>query len=92
MHNWGMYLENVLFDSGCEFVLVVVVFCDHVGDFRVAVVMLVVFGCDSGLLVSFDYMVLFVFVGGMIVCVVVDVSGDYYVDYEKEVLVYFVCD
>ncbi len=45
-------------------------------------------GRDSGSAVTADYSVPFAFAGGTIQRVVVDVSGEHYVDHEKEVLAY----
>jgi hypothetical protein len=49
-------------------------------------------GRDSGSPVTADYSAPFVFAGGTIERVVVDVSGEHYVDYEKEVLAYIARD
>ena len=49
-------------------------------------------GRDSGSPVSRDYTVPFAFAGGTIERVVVDVSGDAYVDHEKEVLAWLARD
>jgi arylsulfatase len=49
-------------------------------------------GRDSGSAVSPDYSAPFPFIGGKIERVVVDVSGDHYVDHEKEVLAYIARD
>ena len=49
-------------------------------------------GRDSGSPVSRDYSPPFEFVGGTIERVVIDVSGDPYVDHEKEVLAYLARD
>jgi hypothetical protein len=48
-------------------------------------------GRDSGSAVA-DYVAPFPFVGGTIDRVIVDVSGDHYVDHEKEVLAYIARD
>ena len=45
-------------------------------------------GRDSGSAVCPDYSAPFPFTGGKIERVIVDVSGDHYVDHEKEVLAY----
>ena len=47
---------------------------------------------DSGSAVTADYTAPFPFVGGTIEGVVVDVTGDHYVDHEKEVLAYIARD
>jgi arylsulfatase A-like enzyme len=49
-------------------------------------------GRDSASPVSADYAAPFPFTGGEIDRVVIDVSGDHYVDYEKEVLAYLARD
>jgi arylsulfatase A-like enzyme len=49
-------------------------------------------GRDSGSAVTADYIAPFAFAGGTIERVVVDVSGEHYVDYEKEVLAYLARD
>jgi hypothetical protein len=49
-------------------------------------------GRDSGSAVSPDYSAPFPFIGGKIERVIVDVSGDHYVDHEKEVLAYIARD
>jgi hypothetical protein len=49
-------------------------------------------GRDSASPVSADYEAPYPFTGGMIDRVVVDVSGDHYVDHEKEVLAYLARD
>jgi arylsulfatase len=49
-------------------------------------------GRDSASAVSPDYSAPFPFIGGKIERVVVDVSGDHYVDHEKEVLAYIARD
>jgi hypothetical protein len=49
-------------------------------------------GRDSGSPVSSDYALPFAFAGGTIERVVVDVSGDAYVDHEKEVLAWLARD
>ena len=49
-------------------------------------------GRDSGSPISPDYAAPFEFAGGVIERVVVDVSGDHYVDHEKEVLAYLARD
>jgi arylsulfatase A-like enzyme len=49
-------------------------------------------GRDSGSAVTADYSAPFAFAGGTIERVVVDVSGEHYVDYEKEVLAYLARD
>ncbi len=49
-------------------------------------------GRDSGSAVTTDYTAPFSFVGGTIERVVVDVSGEHYVDHEKEVLAYITRD
>jgi hypothetical protein len=50
------------------------------------------FGRRNGSSVSSDYEGPFPFVGGTIERVVIDVSGDHYVDHEKEVLAYLARD
>jgi arylsulfatase len=49
-------------------------------------------GRDSGSAVAPDYRAPFPFTGGTIERVAVDVSGDHYVDHEKEVLAYLTRD
>jgi arylsulfatase A-like enzyme len=49
-------------------------------------------GRDSGSPVTADYSGSFAFTGGTIERVVIDVSGDHYVDHEKEVLAYIARD
>ena len=49
-------------------------------------------GRDSGSPVASDYTAPFPFAGGTIERVVIDVSGDHYVDHEKEVLAYLARD
>ena len=49
-------------------------------------------GRDSGSAVTPDYAAPFAFSGGTIDRVVIDVSGDHYVDHEKEVLAYIMRD
>jgi arylsulfatase len=49
-------------------------------------------GRDSASPVSPDYTAPFPFTGGTIDRVVVDVSGDHYVDHEKEILAYLARD
>jgi arylsulfatase len=49
-------------------------------------------GRDSGSAVSPDYTAPFPFTGGTIERVVIDVSGDHYIDHEKEVLAYLTRD
>jgi arylsulfatase A-like enzyme len=49
-------------------------------------------GRDSGSAVTADYIAPFAFAGGAIERVIVDVSGEHYVDHEKEVLAYLARD
>jgi len=49
-------------------------------------------GRDSGSPVTPDYVAPFPFTGGTIDRVVIDVSGEHYVDHEKEVLAYIARD
>jgi hypothetical protein len=49
-------------------------------------------GRDSGSPVSPDYRAPFAFAGGTIDRVIIDVSGDHYVDHEKEILAYLARD
>jgi arylsulfatase len=49
-------------------------------------------GRDSGSPVSADYAAPFRFTGGVIDRVVIDVSGDHYIDHEKEVLAWLMRD
>jgi arylsulfatase len=49
-------------------------------------------GRDSGSAVTPDYDAPFAFGGGTIERVVIDVSGEHYVDHEKEVLAYIARD
>ncbi|HUO36847.1 MAG TPA: arylsulfatase, partial [Mycobacterium sp.] len=49
-------------------------------------------GRDSGSAVTINYTAPFPFVGGKIERVIVDVSGEHYVDHEKEVLAYIARD
>jgi arylsulfatase A-like enzyme len=49
-------------------------------------------GRDSGSAVTADYTAPFAFAGGTIERVIVDVSGEHYVDHEKEVLAYLARD
>jgi hypothetical protein len=49
-------------------------------------------GRDSGSAVTPDYTAPFAFRGGTIERVVIDVSGEHYVDHEKEVLAYIARD
>ena len=49
-------------------------------------------GSDSGAPVSPDYAAPFLFTGGVIERVIVDVSGEHYIDHEKEVTAWLLRD